>query len=222
MRQVWKQSEPESLTQERRDGNSFANLRKACKQAMQKALCAEQGYLCCFCESRIEASGEAMKIAHFVPQSVDASKSLEWDNLYGACYGNEPTSKHQSVDVDGARWDAREHKGRHCDAKQDQQVLDERLRPDKLSAGLIYFKQDGTVHSANSQIEHDLIVKLNLNHPRLVKNRTAAFDILINVADFDPVVARGLIGFSPDPGGRLGEFVSFLVAMVDQALGLRG
>ena len=38
MRQVWKQSEPESLTQERRDGNSFANLRKACKQAMQNAL----------------------------------------------------------------------------------------------------------------------------------------------------------------------------------------
>lgn len=214
MRRVDKQTEPALLKQERQDGNSFAKLRKECRQAMQRALCIEQGYLCCFCESSIEPSGDSMKMAHFVPQSVDRSKSLDWTNLYGACLGNQPRCKGPLYDTESPEPDAREYKGLHCDAKQGQHVLDDRLRPDRLSDGLIRYKPDGTLDSPDPHICNDLVVKLNLNHRRLKENRVAVLDSLMESADYDPARARGLICRVPNGQGRLTEFVSFLLAMV--------
>ena len=214
MRRVCKQAEPVLLAAERQDGNSFANLRKPFKQAMQKALCAEQGYLCCFCESRIEPTGESMKIAHFVPQTVDGAQALVWDNLYGACYGNEPLPKKQADSEASAQPGSRLDKGLHCDAKQGQQVLDDRLRPDRIADGLIQYMQDGSVDSPDLQLRYDLIVKLNLNHRRLKTNRVLVLDSLMELSDYDPETARRLIGRVPDADGRLSVFVSYLLAMV--------
>ena len=213
MRRIIKQTEPELLTQERADGNSYAGLRSATRQAMQSQLCEEQGYLCCFCESAIEPDGAVMKIAHFVPQSYDRSLALTWCNLFGACYGNDPRPAKSDSESIGRHPDPSADPELHCDAKQGPLRLDDRLRPDLLAADLLRFKPDGTIDSVDLDLSQELHAKLNLNLRLLVHNRIKALDELIAAERATKIPAAELIQRVPDDHGRLSAYLSFLLAM---------
>ena len=214
MRRILKQTEPPLLTQEREDGNSFAGLRKSTRQAIQKQLCEEQGYLCCFCESAIEPDGSVMKIAHFVPQSQDKTKKLTWSNLFAACYGNEPLPANPEGEPNPIVRDQSQDPALHCDARQGQRVIDDRLRPDSIVEGLILFRPDGSVYCVEQALTKEVEAKLNLNHPRLKKNRVASLDALIFAATELRQPVEGLIARIPDASGRLSPYLSYLLAMV--------
>lgn len=61
----------------------------------QGLLCDEQSHRCAFCETAFIGAhapprGEAcevvgMRIAHWVPRSVDPTRTLDWSNLFGSC-----------------------------------------------------------------------------------------------------------------------------------------
>ena len=214
MRRIEKRPEPSSLERERTDGNCYGDLRKETRQAIQKQLCDEQKYLCSFCESRIEPDGKSMKIAHFVPRSVDQSLSLIWHNLYGACYGNEPAPNQAASETSGTSRDVTEDVALHCDAKQGSKCLDTRLRPDSIVAGLIQFQQDGTVYCRDLKLDKDINAKLNLNHPRLKKNRLRALKRLIADETLTGISADELVQQALADDGRLRPYLSYLLAMV--------
>jgi uncharacterized protein (TIGR02646 family) len=210
MRHIRKQAEPPALTAYRAgpgaryDGDSgFPPV----KDAIRASLVAEQRGLCCYCEQRIQATEGAMRVEHRVPQSVDATRDLDWSNLLGACRGGE-----------GSR-------ALHCDvAKGDACVaIDPTLAPHVATTT---FGRDGRLASSRKDFQHDLDVVLCLNITPLVERRQRALDAYLD--------AR--IGTRPAPlrretlarwldqldGGHQGQalppFVSFLRTWLEARL----
>ncbi len=53
-------------------------------------LYAEQHELCAFCESPLPRDRSKMRIAHWVPISLEPDRALDWTNLYASCPGHPP------------------------------------------------------------------------------------------------------------------------------------
>lgn len=122
MKNIKKGIEPKELTDFKtsRDFPNYSDLGQVERDAIREALISEQKGLCAFCMGRIEnkyqlgrkhpAEGEDdgynIKIAHWLPQSEDSSKSLDYNNMLGACKGGGRKIKYQ-----------------HCDKKQADKSL---------------------------------------------------------------------------------------------------
>jgi hypothetical protein len=74
MKHVVKQPEPIEFSEWKAQANenwqpTYAELRSDVKQAVKKSLMQEQGYLCCYCEQRLDETRS--HIEHFQPQYND-------------------------------------------------------------------------------------------------------------------------------------------------------
>jgi len=181
MQRITKGTEPAFLAKYRLqpDADWDQDVRRDEKQEARELLCTEQGSLCCFCEGRIEPQPDKMKVAHFVPQTVDKSLMFSWNNLLGACKGGEKFGEKTN------------QKDCHCDTKQGEDKLDSRLNPVQLAPNTICFNGRGEIKAVGNpalpperdlqkqQLQTDLDVKLNLNLKQLVGNRIAAKDAMI-------------------------------------------
>jgi uncharacterized protein (TIGR02646 family) len=109
MKKIIKQSEPRSLVEHRSQANAnYDNYPE--KDDLRKSLLKEQGYICCYCMSRIKL--DEMKIEHWQPQTKYISRQLDYKNLLGACMGNQ-----------GAR-----PQNQHCDTRKgDSEITREHL-----------------------------------------------------------------------------------------------
>jgi uncharacterized protein (TIGR02646 family) len=58
------------------------------KNAVKKDLLDEQGYICCYCQSRINMD-EKTQIEHFIARSSDPTKMFDYDNLLAGCDGGQ-------------------------------------------------------------------------------------------------------------------------------------
>lgn len=76
--------------------DDWATLTAACKDAVRRALEAEQAGLCAYCMRRIDGTRGArdddpqaggMRVEHWTPRSEDPSRTFEWSNLLGVCGG---------------------------------------------------------------------------------------------------------------------------------------
>jgi hypothetical protein len=57
------------------------------KDGLRAALVRDQRGLCCYCMTRVEATGTRMKIEHWRCQSRNADLELAYSNLLAACLG---------------------------------------------------------------------------------------------------------------------------------------
>ncbi|TPN39361.1 TIGR02646 family protein [Mesorhizobium sp. B2-3-3] len=88
MKFVEKGEEPAEFVSWKADANddwvpTYAGLAGAPKQALHEALLAEQGWLCCYCESQIDETDS--HIEHLRPQSDPAVDALDFTNLLCSC-----------------------------------------------------------------------------------------------------------------------------------------
>ncbi|RWC29994.1 TIGR02646 family protein [Mesorhizobium sp. M8A.F.Ca.ET.207.01.1.1] len=88
MKFVEKGEEPDELVSWKADGDvdwvpTYAGLAGEPKQALHAALLAEQGWLCCYCESQIDDSDS--HIEHLRPQSDPLVDALDFSNLLCSC-----------------------------------------------------------------------------------------------------------------------------------------
>jgi hypothetical protein len=84
---------------------------------------------------------------------------LNYDNLLGACSGNQGFPKHLQ----------------HCDTKKGNVSI--KINPtDKNCETLVKFKSSGEIYSDNEDINKDIDDTLNLNMYQLVKARKAVLD----------------------------------------------
>lgn len=148
MRYIQKKSEPESLTQyKKQQGAYYDGYDK--KDDVREALLKEQGYLCGYCMKRLE-SCDQVKIEHVVPQSKlleDERAALDYRIMLGVCYGNEAHPKKEQT----------------CDAHRGNEPLT--IDPfNENSVGLIKYQSDGTIYSKDYEINKDLNITLNLNY----------------------------------------------------------
>jgi uncharacterized protein (TIGR02646 family) len=161
MKKIIKQQDPKSLTQHRLQPNADYDNYTA-KKKLRKSLLHEQGYICCYCMSRI--TKHRMKIEHWRSQTEYKSLQLDYKNLLGACMGNE-----------GAR-----PQNQHCDtSKGDHVITINPIDDDKNCESFVKYSSKGEIYSDDSSINHDLNRTLNLNLGFLTKNRKASLDRVV-------------------------------------------
>jgi len=165
MKKIIKQSEPRSLVEHRSQANAnYENYPN--KDDLRKSLLKEQGYICCYCMSRIKS--DEMKIEHWQPQTKYTSRQLDYRNLLGACMGNQ-----------GAR-----PQNQHCDTrKADSEIIINPIEGDKNCENLIKYRPDGKIYSDDVSVNCDLNETLNLNLGFLKKNRKDALDVVVRKLD---------------------------------------
>lgn len=158
MRTIKKGPEPATLTQHRKqphaDYDNYAD-----KAVLRQALVTEQRGLCCYCQSRIRATPEDMKIEHWQCQTNYPGRQLDFGNLHGACKGNEG----QPIDR------------QHCDTRKGNRDL--RISvcdPAHPVEHKIRFLGDGEITSADEAVRTEINEVLNLNLSRLKENRKSA------------------------------------------------
>ena len=128
------------------------------KNIVKEALMKEQGYICCYCERRLESDDS--HIEHLLPREVAPEKSLDFDNLLCSC-----------------QKDLEKGEPRHCGNSKGKYLLPiSPLEPD--CATLFIFGHDGQILPA--QEDNDKAQKtieiLQLNIPKLKALRRNAIE----------------------------------------------
>jgi len=157
MRTIQKGPEPDTLRRHRRKlGADYVNY--ADKAALRQALVTEQRGLCCYCQSRIRAMSENMKIEHWQCQADYLARQIDFSNLHGACLGGH----------------GRPEREQHCDTRKGNTALCFSVcDPAHPIERQTRFLGDGKISADDVAIDECINKVLNLNLPRLVANRKA-------------------------------------------------
>ncbi|MDR5837629.1 retron system putative HNH endonuclease [Caballeronia sp. LZ034LL] len=91
MKNVVKGAAPDAFEKWKTEGDegwepSYAQLQNPEKQALHKALLAEQGWVCCYCGR--EVTLDDSHIEHFRPQDQFEALQLSFENLHASCLKN--------------------------------------------------------------------------------------------------------------------------------------
>lgn len=86
MKYINKGEEPTEFTEWKGRTNhrrSYKNLGNPTKSIVKQALMEEQGYICCYCEQALIETDS--HIEHFIPQTRDPEKDIEFSNMLCSC-----------------------------------------------------------------------------------------------------------------------------------------
>ena len=159
MRPIHKISEPASLSAYRQTPlATFDGMPSQAKQDLKTQLLSEQGHLCAYCMSRIEPL--KMKVAHWHSQKY-SDEQLAYANLLACCKGGEGNPP----------------PGQYCDTRQgDRDLMYNPATPAHHGRMKIRYLGNGTIRSDDADFDGQLNEVLNLNLPKLVRNRRAVVD----------------------------------------------
>ncbi|WP_321404711.1 retron system putative HNH endonuclease [Maridesulfovibrio sp.] len=137
------------------------------KDDLRKALCEEQGYLCCYCQNQISDDADGMRVEHWACQRKNVDKRFEYGNLLAACCGSEGQGR----------------KNHHCDVLKASSDL--KYNPADFDVeSVIKYKANGEIYSIDKDFNEQLGSVnspgiLNLNLRRLRMQRQARIDAVI-------------------------------------------
>lgn len=149
------------------------------------SLIVEQYGLCAYCMCRIfnhSKTDRNIQIEHFIPRSdntpVSGSsftlgqiKSLDYTNMLGVCDGGKKYNSNNGLNGIG---------NLTCDSHRENNPLSfNPLDSSNFAIRQIEYKNDGTIFSANTGINQDLDINLNLNLLRLKNLRKDVLKELI-------------------------------------------
>ncbi len=144
---------------------TFDSLRNPQKAELIQSLLREQHGICCYCEQSI--SEKTLHIEHLVPQSVDATKALEYRNMACSCIRNTP----QNTNL-------------HCGHKRENWYDSDYISPlEEDCESHFSFSWDGTIrpNDCTDNRAVNMIQHLALNHVVLNEKRKAALDPIIDL-----------------------------------------
>ena len=171
---------------------------------LKRTLMAEQYHLCCYCCNRVNE--KASHIEHFIPQSVDGSKQLDYHNLHISCNGY--IEKISTVD--------REFCGHRRQDWYDRHYIVSPLEAD--CERIFLFQADGRIKPYNNdQRAAKMIENFGLDSYALVKAREMAINTafeLIGVFDgtLDEKMIEDYLEFNNNPN-RSSELPPFCDAV---------
>lgn len=202
----------------RYDGPGFNEV----KPDVRAALIAEQRGVCCYCTDRITGrtvdpvTGHidegTTKIEHRVPQrgpNGDATRTLDWTNLFGACLGE--IHKPAGANV------------LHCDsAKGERPITLDPTNPAHIAA--LTYRNDGTLVSGQPVHQNEIDEVLRLNGADLVKRRQRAVDAVrreLNrkypARSYPPAALQKRLDAYRNPRADHPPFVGFLCWWLERA-----
>jgi uncharacterized protein (TIGR02646 family) len=207
MRHIQKTEEPQSFTEwkaiESQTLNcTYENLKNPQKCELHQALLQEQGYLCCYCEMRIERQDS--HIEHVKPQNPYTELSLDYFNMLASCQGeNTPPLK----------------KPIHCGQKKGNELL--KISPlDPNCTEFFRYTEAGEIvpdQNRNGAIAKNTIDILGLNINKLIRLRKSAIDGL-GINDLTQAEVQQFIqGIKKlDANGQQDEFCSAMLYVLGQ------
>lgn len=89
------------------------------KQIVKLSLLQEQGFICCYCQKRIELN-ENTGIEHFIERNEKPEKMFDYDNLFACCDGGDSERKSQNLQNDSSE---NEKTPRYCDRAKNYAYL---------------------------------------------------------------------------------------------------
>ncbi|MEI6327828.1 MAG: retron system putative HNH endonuclease [Pseudanabaena sp. ELA645] len=170
MKYIIKQQEPLDFIKWKANANddwqpTFAILSDPEKKIVHTALMKEQGYLCCYCESRLRDNDS--HIEHFKPQNNPDVDPLDFVNMLCSCQNQ-----------------LQKGEPRHCGNLKggwfDPLLL---VSPfDPTCETKFRYKPDGLISPAdpNDQAAKETIDRLGLNIPKLIALRKGAIELFLN------------------------------------------
>lgn len=140
------------------------------KTKLRKSLYNEQGGLCAYCMRKIhivEDKQSTTRIEHIKPRAISIAEgcieeTLQYNNMVLCCDGD--------IDGDG---------NYHCDRSKEDNKISFNLFNNIVFDTISYSSKDGQIMSSNAVYNKEFNGILNLNHPRLMKNRLAVIKALI-------------------------------------------
>jgi uncharacterized protein (TIGR02646 family) len=194
MKHIIKGQEPQELIDYKDKANenwkpNFKELDKEMKQVLYQDLMKEQGYLCCYCESRLENNN--YHIEHLQPKSDPTVDPLDYSNLLCSCQRN-----------------LQKGEPRHCGNLKGDSILP--ISPlDPNCESYFTFNFDGKIKASqkDDQAAKDTIKILGLDIPKLQAMRKAAIEPFLNeeISNEDlKIFIKDYL--SQDSQGRYGEF----------------
>ena len=165
MRAIVKGLELQSLTEHRRTPHSdYDNYPGRDKDALRRALVAEQRGVCCYCMGRIRPEANAMKIEHWQCQARYPNRQLDYSNLLGVCRGGE----------------GQPFGSQHCDTRKgDDDLRWNPAEPAHAIEAKVQYGTDGTIKSDDDAFDRQLNEVLNLNLAFLKNHRKAVLDAVL-------------------------------------------
>lgn len=199
MKCINKGAEPQAFTDWKALANddwqpTYDDLRGEPKRAVKQALMVEQGYICCYCERRLEDSDS--HIEHFQPQHDPAVDALDFSNLLCSCQNQ-----------------IKKGEPRHCGNLKDE-WFDPALIVSPFDAGCearFAFNGDGHIKPANSSDEgaKEMIDRLGLDIPKLNALRESAIEPFLDDSLSDEDMQAFVTGYlHRDGAGRFSPFWS--------------
>ena len=171
MRQIHKKTVPswfEKWKSDFREENGrdphYNDLDSTSRRKLRNVLSGEQGNICCYCMRRI--NGDVSHIEHFKPRETFPEDDLSYDNMFASCAGqiDEIILSNQ-----------------HCDQRKNNWYNEKIPKPTEPDfEKCVSYRLNGEVkpyHDKNDMrysLEKELIEKLGLNAPFLVRNRRTA------------------------------------------------
>lgn len=209
MKHVLKGNEPLAFSDWKARGNedwqpTYDDLSGQTKKAVKQALMHEQGYLCCYCERRID--DDDSHIEHFRPQSLEDVDPLDFDNLLCSCQNQL-------------------QKGvpRHCGHLKgdwfDPVLLVSPFDPGCESR--FAFKGSGAIKPKDDSdsAADETIKRLGLDLPKLNAMRASAIEPFLDETLTLDDLQEFVMGYlQRDSRGRMGEFWTTILYLFEEAV----
>lgn len=190
----WKQANPTATFGDLSNENNHT-----LKQSIKTALLAEQKYICCYCENRVEAT--TSHIEHLFPQSSYPQRQLDYSNLLASCEAGGRKS--------------------HCGHKKDRQLLPITPLDFGEPSQHFVFAADGNVYPrSNNDDAATTISILGLDAKRLVTMRSTAISTFIALLMNSPEERQQTLDAVSPSSDRLCEFYSAIRYQLDQLTAL--
>jgi len=226
LKKIIKSKEPKSLTAYRstishknlEDSNIYEDFtektKEQCKEDkadnLRKQLLQEQGYICCYCMSRIDCNNS--KIEHFRPQTKNREFQIDYQNLFIACSGGE-----------GSR-----AKEQFCDTKKGESELKHIDLLSSIENSISYQKgaKNISIFSTNKSIDKEMNDILNLNVNVLGRNRREVYDrVMKNLKSrgYTTVsIQKALNYYRTQHNGKFEPYCEMVVYFLDKKLKSKG
>ncbi len=202
MKFIEKQKEPREFSDWKSLANddwqpTFSALSGSKKAAVKKALKEEQGYICCYCESRLTGddshTADNSHIEHFRPQSDSSVDPLDFSNMLCSCQNNLEKG-------------APRHCGHLKDEWFDSSLLVSPL--DNTCETRFSFTADGYIqaYKESDQAASTTIEKLGLDIPKLRALRKSAIEPFLDADLSESELQLFVTGYLKWSGSKLSEF----------------
>lgn len=187
----WKHANPTATFDDLGNGSNHT-----LKQAVKASLLAEQKYICCYCENRVDA--KTSHIEHLLPQSIHPQKQLDYSNLLASC------------EADG--------KKTHCGHKKAQQLLPITPLDSEDPSQHFIFAADGNIYprSENNNAANSTLSILGLNAKRLVTMRNTVISTFMNLLINSPEERQQTLDAVSPSCDKYCEFYSAIRYQIDQ------